>query len=380
MFTPEEKEILQGRNSEQKQPKDALVKRLADAFTFRRVPRGWQPPFECFKRAALTELIDTTRYELPAMSQDDLIKANEVMDYVRSKVSQSGSEMSSGVTTEELKDVLRISQSAWVKDGKDNVLAAIIDNIPNYGQIRKVVCIGLSEIAARLDPDSESITVISRGLTQHLAVMSMVRYLRTIVPHDVELFAADWIYDGPHQEALNSLGFTILDASFGKQEHFTAIDDNTMLISFSIADFESILPIISEYARPVAMIYDAYHHLVKGVRCQPFPSAVWSEVKYNDAWVTIPGPPLVTTRPPRGPDFGYPLTPMCIWHPFYTESAGNMLNDYNIAMDLFEFDVTGLTNRFELHPNTDYRLRGEADETDEKRFVGTYSRLFVRKW
>jgi len=77
MFTYEEKRILRGRDPRQKEAKDALIVRLADAYSFRRAPRGWQPPFNCFQKASLVEEINTSRYSLPAMSQDEFDKANE---------------------------------------------------------------------------------------------------------------------------------------------------------------------------------------------------------------------------------------------------------------------------------------------------------------
>ncbi|KAI8949546.1 hypothetical protein F4801DRAFT_580372 [Xylaria longipes] len=380
MFTPDEKRLLRSRNPGQKETRDPLVVRLADAFTFRRTPRGWQPPFNCFEKAALPEIVDISLCSLPAMSQADLAKANEVMEYVGRSTPRGTSNTSSGVTADELKDILQIAQGLWARDGKDQNLAAIIDSIPNNTEINKVVCIGLSEIAVKVDSRSEDATVISRCLAQHLAVVSMVRYLRGLVSHKVELFAADWSYDSPHEEALESLGFTLLDASYGKQEHFTAIDDNTMLISFSIADFESVLPIISEYARPVAMIYDAYDYLANGGDTQPPPnhSPVWSQVKHNEAWVTIPGPPLVDIRVLAAAGIRGPATQMSPWVSFYTESTGQMLGDYRMALNMFEFDVTGLANRFELHPDTDHKP-GDVNETEQKQFVGKNSRLFVRK-
>ncbi|KAI0541651.1 hypothetical protein GGR58DRAFT_497843 [Xylaria digitata] len=376
MFTPEEKRILRGRDPGQKRTKDALIVRLADAFTFRRAPRGWQPPFYCFEKAAMVESVDVACCKLPDMGQDGLAKANKVMEYIKERISQGAPRASSGVASDELKNILQITQRLWMKDGKDRVLAKIIDSIPNT-QINKVVCIGLSEVASRLDPTIEDTTVLSQCLAQHLAVLSMVRYLRGLVSHEVKLFAADWSYDQPHEEALESIGFTILDGSYGKQEHFVAIDDNTMLISFSIADSESILPIISEYARPVAMIYDAYDYLIKEGHPRPPPSPVWSQVRYNDTWVTIPGPPLVTKRAPAGCGVKTPSSLVPIRPQFYTESTGQMLDHYRIAMNMFEFDVTGLANRFELHPDTDY-IPMAANEMEKKRFVGRNSRLFVR--
>ncbi|KAI0459025.1 hypothetical protein F5B21DRAFT_527832 [Xylaria acuta] len=380
MFTLDEKRLLRSRNPRQKEARDRLVVRLADAFTFRRAPRGWKPPFNCFEKAALPEKVDISLSGLPAISQADLAKANEVMEYVGNMIPQGTSNTSSCLTADELRDILRISQGVWAKDGKDQNLAAIIDSIPNNTEINKVVCIGLSEIAVRFDPRSKDATVISRCLAQHLAVVSMVRYLRDLVSHKVELFAADWRYDPSHEEALGSLGFTILETSYGKQEHFTVIDDNTMLISFSIADFESILPIISEYARPVAMIYDAYDYLASEGHTQPplSHSPVWSQVKYNGEWVTILGPPLVNIRVPAAAGIGGLATQISPWVSFYTESTGQMLGGYKVAMNIFEFDVTGLANRFELHPDTDHRPR-DVDEAEQKRFVGKNSRLFVRK-
>ncbi|KAI3327974.1 hypothetical protein HD806DRAFT_549848 [Xylariaceae sp. AK1471] len=366
MFTPEEKKVLRSQDPGHQKFKAALIVRLADAFTFRRAPRDWQPPFNCFQKADMIENVDTSRYQLPAMGQDELDKANEVMEFVRRKVSQGKSRISSGVTANELKDVLRTAQGLWTKDGKDKNLASIIDNIPNNRQINKVVCIGISEIATRPGP-GEKMQVSSWCLAQHLAVVSMVGHLSHLVSHKVQLFAADWNYDAPHEEALKSLGFTVLDASYGKQEHFAMIDNNTMVICFNIAHQESIMPIISEYARPVAMIYDAYDYLTKGPHDnRPALSPVWSQVKHRDAWLTIPGPPVVEARTPAS------------WLPFYTESTGRMFDDYKIAMNLFEFDTTGLADKFDLHPDTDYRLPN-AVESERKRFVGKNSYLFIRK-
>lgn len=77
MFTPAEKEILRGRDPLQRRAKDTLIVRLGDLFTFRRAPRGWQPPFDCLRKAGLVENVDTSRCGLPYMSQDDLAKAEE---------------------------------------------------------------------------------------------------------------------------------------------------------------------------------------------------------------------------------------------------------------------------------------------------------------
>lgn len=295
------------------------------------------------------------------------------MNVVKRRISQRTTSVSSWATADELKDILQTSWNLWVDGGRDSKFASVIDIIPNRALINKVVCIGLSEIAARFDPISERTTVISQCLAQHLAVMSIVCYLRLSVSHEVELFAADWAYDTAHKEALTSFGFTILDASYGKQEHFVAIDDHTMLISFSIPDFESIIPIISEYSRPVAIICDTCDYLARGGGLRPPHSPVWSQVRHNDSWVTIPGPPLITEKLPSEPGTSIP-----VWLPFYTESSERLISDYRMAMNMFEFDVTGLMNRFELHPNTDHRPR-VADETEQKRFVGKNSRLFVRK-
>ncbi|KAI0878482.1 hypothetical protein GGS24DRAFT_443071 [Hypoxylon argillaceum] len=299
------------------------------------------------------------------------------MDYV--EMSRARIDIPSGTTGEELKFILHLSRLRWVKDGRDRCLFNIIDSIPNNTQINKVVCIGLSEIAQKLDSRvSESIDLIPHCLAQHLAAWSMVNHLRSLVSHRVELFAADWIYDEAHREALESFGFTILNGSYRKQEHFVAIDDNTMIISFAIPGFESILPIISEYARPLAIIYDAYDYLIKEGHTRPPISPLWSRVKYNEAWVTIPGPPIVTTDHHAKPDVGDLSAPLAHWFPFYTKSTGNMLDDYEIVMNMFEFDVTGLASRFELDP----RMGEEpvdSDKIKERRFVGENSRLFVRK-
>ncbi|KAI0198733.1 hypothetical protein F4808DRAFT_462493 [Astrocystis sublimbata] len=379
MFTPDEKRVLRGRDQRRTRDKDRLIVRLADAFTFRRAPRRrWQPPFNCFEKAALPEVTDLFHHELPALSHSDFTKANEVMDRARSRISQDTAPAYSGLTADELVEILQTSQDVWTKDGRDRCLTAIINSIPNYAEINKFVCIGLSEIAVRLDPRTEKVTVLSRCLAQHLAVMTMVRYLRGLVSHKIDLFAADWSYDTPHQQALDSLGFKVLNACYGSQEHFTAIDDNTMLISFSIADFESILPIVSEYARPVAIIYDAYDYLINKSHSRPPPSPIWSRVRYNDSWVTIPGPPLVRRRATMIPGIGGLATQMPPCLPFYTESTGQMLDEYDVTMDLYKFDVKGLANRFELHPDIDHRP-SSGDKEKQKHFVSKNSRLFVRK-
>lgn len=238
MFTPAQKEILRGRDPLQRRAKDALVARLGDLFTFRRAPRGWQPPFDCLRKAGLVENVESSCYgPTPLCHIVDL--SYRVMESVRRILLQRKTSVSSWATADELKDILQTSWDLWVDGGRDSNFASITDRIPNRALINKVVCVGLSEIAARLDPTNERTTVISQCLAQHLAVMSIARYLRALVSHEVKLFAADWVYDTAHKEALTSFGFTILDASYGKQEHFVAIDDHTMLISFSIPDFES---------------------------------------------------------------------------------------------------------------------------------------------
>ncbi|KAI0101872.1 hypothetical protein GGR51DRAFT_528807 [Nemania sp. FL0031] len=300
------------------------------------------------------------------------------MEHVGMRMRRGRTEIPSGVTADELKQILHASRYRWVKGGRHRNLYTIIDSIPNNAQINKVVCIGLSEIAHRFDPRSETIHIMSRCLAQHLAVKTMVNYLRSLVFHEVQLFAADWIYDKSHREALESFGFTVLDASYGKQEHFAAIDDNTMLISFTIPDFECILPIVSEYARPVAMIYDAYDYLIQENHIRPVPSPVWSRVKYNEVWVTVPGPPVVSTDDHAGPGVGDLMTSLPCWLPFYTRSTGEMLDDYRIAMNMFEFDVAELASRFELDPSMGYEPI-DSDKIQQRRFAGERSRLFVRK-
>ncbi|KAI2631718.1 hypothetical protein GGS21DRAFT_522828 [Xylaria nigripes] len=388
MFTPEEKAILRSQNRGRKTARDALVVRLADAFTFRRVPRDRQIPFDCFGKVAVAERTnDVSPCQLPAMNQNDLIKAEEcdpfvllfdhwlsanicyrIMQCVAQRIfPRDAPEASSGVTVTELEDVLLKAQNKWTRDGKDRCLRRIIDSIPNYNQISKVVCIGLSEVAVRMIPRSNEMTVLSQSLAQHLAVVSMVDYLRGLVCHEVKLFAADWSYDSSHEAALKSIGFTVLNASYRKQEHFVAIDDNTMVISFAIGDFESILPIISEYARPVAFIYDVYDYVIRGTHPRPAPSPVWSEVMHKNKWVTIPGPPLATGN-----------TSTSLGLPFYTESTGRMLDEYRIAMRLSRLDVTELANRFDLHPFTDFRPVN-LDESVQKQFMGERSCLLVRR-
>jgi hypothetical protein len=288
------------------------------------------------------------------------------MECVKRSVPQGKAKISSLVAADELRDILQTAQSVWTEDGKDKSLRSIVNCIPRSGRINKIVCIGLSEIAWRCIP-KDRMRVNSLCLAQHLAVVSMITYLRQTVSHKVDLFAADWKYDAAHKEALTSFGFTVLDASHGKQEHFLKIDDRAMLICFSIADHESILPIVSEYARPVAMIYEAYNYMVDGRHGRPAPSPVCSRVKHGNTWVTVPGPPLIETG-----------EPVC-WLPFYTESTGRMLDEYRIAMNLFEFDTTGLANKFDLHPDTDYRL-STAAEREQRRFAGKLSRLFVRRF
>ncbi|KAJ8116526.1 hypothetical protein ONZ43_g4422 [Nemania bipapillata] len=371
MFTDDEKKILRSRDPRHKQAKDTLVVRLADAFTFRRAPRSWQFPFFCFDRAALDEEIDISRQSLPPMSKEDVRKADKVMEFVGTRMGRHRIEIPSGLTTADLEYVLHVSRIRWVNDGKDRDLFKIIDSIPNKTQINKVVCIGLSEIAQSADPAGDFIDIIPYCLAQHLAAWSMTSYLRDLVSHEVKLFAADWIYDIPHRIALESFGFTILDGSYGKQEQFVAIDDNTMLISFAIPGFESILPIISEYARPVAMLYDAYDHLVKKNHPPPPLSPVWSRVKYDDTWVTIPGPPVVTTDHLTEPAAEDLLAPLARWFPFYTKSTQLMLDDYKIAVNMSEFDVSRLASRFELDP----RLGKEPVDSDKMK----ERRFFLRK-
>ncbi|KAI1425547.1 hypothetical protein F5Y12DRAFT_714041 [Xylaria sp. FL1777] len=386
MFTSEEKRILRNRDPEQQAARVHLILRLADAFTFRRAPRFFIPSLSgCSGNEDVVEDVDISRCQLPAMSKDENAKAlcSPLME--QRMALQVTPSIMSGLNAKELNIILNYALDVWTRNGKVRNLERIIDSIPQNILIKKVVCIGLSEIAVRYG-ERDDIIVMSQSLAQHLAVLSMVRYLRNTVPHEVKLFAADWTYDAAHNTALESLGFKILNAYHGYQEHFLEIDDNTMLISFGIAECESILPIISEYARPVAMIYDAYDYQINEDHPRPSPTPVWSKVKHKEEWVTVPGPPAITREASVGYSTAASLTSMSPRLPFYTESTGKMLDSYKIAMNLFDLDVTGLPSLSQLHiyidsrrhPESDYKL-ADLDEIEQKRFAGRRSRLFVRK-
>ncbi|KAI0432871.1 hypothetical protein F5Y09DRAFT_352877 [Xylaria sp. FL1042] len=387
MFSSREKRILRGHDPQEEEAKRHLITRLADALTYRRTAINYLP-FDCFGRAArptgeLRLLQDAStsrsRCELPGLSHNKTQKAKCVIQKILPYVPKP----CSGMIGDDLRNILLGAWDIWTKDARDRNFATIVNNIPNKTEINKVVCIGLSDVAIRYGESKEDMSVYSSTLAQYLAVMSIAYYLRASVAHEVELFAADWGYDEAHVAALPSLGFTILNPLHGKQEQFTKIDDNTMLISFGIPDCESILPIISEYARPVAMIYDAYDYLINKNHARPQPSPVWGRVEYDLEWVTIPGPPLRLKESFAGT---YEAAKPESRHPFYTQSTGRMLDQYRIAMNLYKFDVRDLPSQFDLHQWHDDRLyppcernRAMYDEIEQRRFAGKNSRLFVRK-
>ncbi|KAI1275763.1 hypothetical protein F5Y07DRAFT_400073 [Xylaria sp. FL0933] len=385
MFKPEEKRVIRGQDPEEGKEKRRLITKLADALTYRRTVINLLP-FACFATVkgigaikwGLLEETDPSRRELPPWTQKERDKAERAMKRLFRKDPPMND-----MDVDDLKDILLKARSEWTRNGRDKRFATIVDSIPNRIQINKVICIGLSKIAIRYGGDKENMIVFSSTLAQYLAAMSIASYLRASVPHEIELFAADWCYNKAHKEALPSLGFTILNPEHGKQQQFAKIDNNTMLISFGIPDCESILPIISEYARPVAMIYDAYDYQINENHVRPQPSPVWSRVEYDDEWVIIPGPPLPIKEGFAGtPEAAKPESR----HPFYTKSTGRMLDEYRIAMNLYEFDGTDLPSQFDLHRWHDDKLyppimhsRAEYSEIEQRRFAGKKSRLFVRK-
>ncbi|KAI0974772.1 hypothetical protein F4678DRAFT_457885 [Xylaria arbuscula] len=380
MFNPFERSLLRGRKREHREAKAHQIVRLASTLACRRSPRdGCTLPIDCFKKAGLDEDVDMSRRQLPKLSVAEVGKAYEATYEAEVRIGTQATRTSSGLRVGELEPILREAQARWTKDGRDESLAAIIDSIPEKNKIYKIICVGLSEIATRYGRAPNEIEVKSKNLAQHLAVASMARYLRTLVSHQVELSAADWSYDREHVRALRCLGIEVLNASCGFHEHMVEIDDYTLVVCFGIEDCESIIPIISEYARPVAMIYDAYEYQITEGHPQPIPSPVWSKVMYKGDWVSVPGPPFVARATATGPS----TTEQSNGRPFYTVSTGRMLQKYKMAMNLFEFDVSSLTSQFELHSLKDSRLNTDSEnkelsETEQRRFANRRSRLFVR--
>ncbi|KAI1293294.1 hypothetical protein F5Y03DRAFT_411261 [Xylaria venustula] len=381
MFNPWEKRLLRGRKREHREAKAHQIVRLASTLTCRRSPRdGCTLPIDCFGKAGLAEDVDLSRRQLPALSVDEVGKAYDATYEAEVRLGAQATSPRSGLRSGELEPILRGAQAKWTKDGRDEGLKAIIDSIPEKNLIYKVICVGLSQIAIRYGKAPNEIEVKSKNLAQHLAVASMVRYLKSLVPHEVELSCADWSYDREHVRALRFLGFEVLNASCGFQEHMVEIDDNTLVICFGVEDCESIIPIISEYARPVAMIYDAYEYQITEGHPRPVPSPVWSKVMYKGEWVSVPGAPFVATETAAGSSTTEQRNSL----PFYTVSTGRMLQHYRMAMNLFEMDVSSLASQFELHNLKDSRFNPDSkdsqlSETEQRRFANTRSRLFVRK-
>ncbi|CAJ2500010.1 Uu.00g028630.m01.CDS01 [Anthostomella pinea] len=147
-----------------------------------------------------------------------------------------------------------------------------IKAIPKPERIRKVVCIGLGSFAlpstGTLGPSPENRrderpipgpkdapALNPGGLIQHVLAISTVKQLYELTGKTPQLYAADPGYTQPHKEALENLSnvkFKILDPSYGFHEQFVEIDDSTMVIS--ILPQSPVELLVSEYARPVAMI------------------------------------------------------------------------------------------------------------------------------
>ncbi|KAI0836680.1 hypothetical protein F5Y06DRAFT_305137 [Hypoxylon sp. FL0890] len=140
-----------------------------------------------------------------------------------------------------------------------------IDNIPKPERINKIVCIGLGPVMTPVPKDSdqpyspENVCpgLMPRNIAQHIAAVAIVKQLEQKTGKEIQLYTADPGYKAQHKIALETFPirpFIVLDPSYGKHEHFTIIDDNTMVICMTQGQPCPARRIIEEYARPVAFI------------------------------------------------------------------------------------------------------------------------------
>lgn len=269
------------------------------------------------------------------------------------------------VTAEEIKDVLELGMKRWRKDGKDKSLRSITDKIEHPERIDKVVCVGLGRMAYRKEPAQTDPIVAGPCLAQHLAILTMVDYLRDRVSHKIELYAADFFYDEAHKSALESFGFTVFDPARHKHEHFRMIDRRTMVCSCGIPPFQSIMPIISEYVQPAVLFCNAYEYQIDSTRPRPAISPVWSKARRRnggeDEYTIVLGPPKRN------------------FEPFYTASTGRMFDNYEMAMNIGEeFEHKKLANMYDLHHHIP-KPKSEDQRNNPGCIWSKWQCLFVRK-
>lgn len=207
--------------------------------------------------------------------------------------------------------ILSDAFSNWGKCHKAAGLKAAIDKIPHPERIKRVVCVGLGLIVTgAIDLDTDKYVLMRRPPTciaQHVAALAIVKQLQEITSQKIELYTADPNYGPYHKKALKTLdqvesiaiSFKVCDPAYGKQEHFAKIDESSLL--FSVGAFCPIMRIVSEYTRPVAMIWECIeeHEDPKPANLtEPYPEVVWYEAKpweveggedYPQEVVQVPG-------------------------------------------------------------------------------------------
>lgn len=187
---------------------------------------------------------------------------------------------------------LEMTFSNWSKSYNAEGLKQAIQNIQKPERIKKVVCIGLGMILGgfyELDNyhhwrGSHRV----QGTCQHTAALAIVKQLQDMTGQKVELYAADPEYGPEHIDALETLDqvesigikFKVCDTAFGKHEHFTKIDESTLV--FTSGAFAIIHRAVSEYTRPAVMIWECLseHEDPKPeTPLEPCPDILWHEVK-----------------------------------------------------------------------------------------------------
>ncbi|KAI0004721.1 hypothetical protein F4779DRAFT_633944 [Xylariaceae sp. FL0662B] len=200
-----------------------------------------------------------------------------------------------------IRNLVSNALESWNSQGnqKARELNAAVDQIPHPERIKKVVCIGLGKMVFESLPieAADTLNQIATGpILQHVAAIAIVQRLQARTGQKVELFTADPDYGSAHTEALQTLSgiqFTVLDAGYGKHQHFAMIDDATFVIN--IAGAQCPLEILlTEYARPVAMIVSYWPKALER-------DILWYELEDEDTRekVAIPGTPWVPTSPRR---------------------------------------------------------------------------------
>lgn len=199
-----------------------------------------------------------------------------------------------------IKNQINKTLATWGNNEREIELRKAIDTISNPHLIQKVVCFGMGAIRTEppklLLPGWEQDN--QRVVNQHAAAVMIVHQLQAKTGQEIKLFVGDPGYGEPHEEAFQAwswpsepsgIKFNLVDAAYNKHEHFTMVDDNTLVLEIG-ATSALVQLICSEYARPVAIIGQAIREGSEGKTINKHEDTFWYEVEFENRKYAIPGP------------------------------------------------------------------------------------------